>query len=78
MNRLPRRDGGIILGHMLTTLGGIECEMTITRLAADRFYLLSAIAAETHDLDWLEQHKTSDEQVEVRDVTAEYGILAIE
>ena len=28
---------------MLTELGGIECEMTITRLGKDRYYLNSAI-----------------------------------
>ena len=55
-NRLPARDGGIRLVHMLTELGGIECEMTIARLAPDRFYLTSAIMGQSHDLDWLTQH----------------------
>ena len=55
-NRLPARDGGIRLVHMLTELGGIECEMTIARLAPDRFYLTSAIMGQSHDLDWLVDH----------------------
>ena len=55
-NRLPVRDGGIRLVHMLTELGGIECEMTIARLSPDRFYLTSAIMGQSHDLDWLVQH----------------------
>ena len=40
-NRLPVANGGIRLCHLLTELGGIEGEMTITRLADDRFYLNS-------------------------------------
>ena len=76
-NRLPRRDGGIVLGHLLTTLGGIESEMTITRMAEDRYYCLSAAVAELHDLDWLCQHVEAGEQVEVRNVTDERGVLVL-
>jgi len=76
-NRIPRRDGGIVLSHMLTDLGGIECEATITRLAADRFYVLSAAVAELHDLDWLEQHIDDGEDVSVTNVTHDYGVLVL-
>ena len=76
-NRLPARDGGIRLTHMLTELGGIECEMTIARLAPDRFYLTSAIMGQSHDLDWLAQHVDDGEDVTVSDVTDSIGILAV-
>jgi dimethylglycine dehydrogenase len=76
-NRLPRRDGGIVLAHMLTELGGIECECTITRLGPERFYLLSALVAELHDLDWLVQHVAEGEAVTVEDVTHGYGVLVV-
>ena len=76
-NRLPARDGGIRLTHMLTELGGIECEMTIARLAPDRFYLTSAIMGQSHDLDWLVQHVDDGEDVTVSDVTDSTGILAV-
>ena len=52
-DKLPNKDGGIRLTHMLTSLGGIECEMTITRLSPERFYLNSSIMGELHDLCWL-------------------------
>ncbi len=76
-NRLPARDGGIRLTHMLTELGGIECEMTIARLASDRFYLTSAIMGQSHDLDWLVQHIADTEDVKVADVTDSTGLLAV-
>ena len=76
-NKLPSNDGGIRLTHMLTPLGGIECEMTITQLGPERFYLNSSIMGELHDLDWLNQHVGEDEEVSIRDVTDEIAILAI-
>ncbi|MFQ5784155.1 MAG: FAD-dependent oxidoreductase [Alphaproteobacteria bacterium] len=76
-NRMPRRDGGIVLAHMLTERGGIECEATVTRLGAGHFYVLSAIVAELHDLDWLVQHIEQGEDVTVSDVTDDVGVLVL-
>ena len=76
-NRMPAADGGTRLTHMLTELGGIECEVTITRLGPERFYVNSAIVGQFHDRDWLVAHIAEGEAVEVRDVTEEMGILAI-
>ena len=66
-NRLPASDGGIRLTHMLTALGGIECEMTVARLGTDRYYLTSAIMGQSHDLDWLVQHAPDGTDVRVGD-----------
>ena len=76
-NRLPGRDGGIRLTHMLTELGGIECEMTVTRFGPEDFYLSSAIMGQSHDLDWLVQHIEPGADVAVADVTAETGLLGL-
>jgi dimethylglycine dehydrogenase len=76
-NRLPKKTGGIRLVHMLTDLGGIECEMTITRLGPQDFYINSAISAEQHDLDWLRFHIEDGEDVTITDVTNEMGLLAV-
>jgi dimethylglycine dehydrogenase len=62
---------------MLTHLGGIECEMTITRLGPERFYINSAIMGELHDLDWLNFHVEPGEDIVVRDVTEDMAILAV-
>jgi dimethylglycine dehydrogenase len=74
---MPTTDGGTRLTHLLTELGGIECEMTITRLGPERFYLNSAIVGQFHDRDWLTFHAEPGEDVTVRDVTEEMGILAL-
>ena len=76
-NRLPTRDGGMRLVHMLTDLGGIEAEMTITRLGEQRFYLNSGITGQWHDFDWLVSHIRPGEQAQVTDMTDRRGILAV-
>ena len=76
-NRVPRRDGRVVLAHALTELGGIESEFTVTRFDERRFYLLSAAVAQIHDYDWLVQHRHEGEDVAIADVTDDYGALAV-
>ena len=76
-NKIPKRDGEIALVHMLTNLGGIECEATITRLEGSIFYLLSASVAEIHDYDWIIQNILPEEEVIVQNVTDNFGVLSL-
>ncbi|HEY2620326.1 MAG TPA: FAD-dependent oxidoreductase [Acetobacteraceae bacterium] len=76
-NRLPRRDGGIALAHALTSRGGIASEFTVTRLAPDRFFLVSACAAELHDLDLLRDRRRPGERVVIENVTSRWGTLVL-
>jgi dimethylglycine dehydrogenase len=76
-NRMPRRDGGIVLAHMLTADGMIESESTITRLSEGRYYLLSGAVAQLHDLDLLCQGVREGEDVTVVDVTDDIGVLVL-
>ena len=76
-NRVPGRDGAVVLTQMLTSLGGIESEATVTQLSEDYYYLISAATAEIHDLDWLVQHIYPDDAVSVTNVTDNYGVLVL-
>ena len=76
-NLIPKRDGGLALVHMLTELGGIESEATVTRLTENHFYVLSAAVAEIHDLDWFIQHILPEENVSISNVTDDYGVLVL-
>jgi dimethylglycine dehydrogenase len=51
--------------------------MTVTRLADDQFYVLSAAGAELRDLDYLTQAKTAEEDVEIINVTDNRGVLVL-
>ena len=76
-NSLAKRAGGITLSHMLTHNGCIESEMTITRLANDHFYVLSGAGAEEKDLDMMLQGKYGAEDVTIRNVTDDFGMLVL-
>ncbi|MGD2008390.1 MAG: FAD-dependent oxidoreductase, partial [Cellvibrionales bacterium] len=76
-NRVSSKDGGITLAHFLSKNGRILGETTVTRVGADHFYLLSAASAELRDLDHLQQQIESDEQVTIRNVTDERGVIVL-
>jgi dimethylglycine dehydrogenase len=76
-NRMPTRTGGIVLAHILSVNGRILGEVTVTRFADDRFYLLSAAGAELRDLDHLTQGRLDNEDVTISNVTDDRGVLVL-
>ncbi len=76
-NRVSRRNGGIVLAHALNESGRILNELTITRLAPDRFYLLSGATSQVRDYDILNFAKLDTETVSIRDITEDYGSLVL-
>jgi dimethylglycine dehydrogenase len=76
-NRMPKTDGGIVLAHFLSEEGRIAGEVTVTRLAEDRFYLLSGAGAEERDLDHLTHQVQDGEAVEIANVTDNRGVLVV-
>jgi 4-methylaminobutanoate oxidase (formaldehyde-forming) len=62
--------GRIVYTSMLNTRGGIECDLTVTRVAAGRFMLVTGTALGQHDLGWLRAHMPDDGSVQVNDLTS--------
>jgi dimethylglycine dehydrogenase len=63
--------------HLLSPGGRIQGEMTVTRLGDDRFYALSAAAAELRDRDFLLQSLAPGESVRIENVTEQRGVLVV-
>jgi 4-methylaminobutanoate oxidase (formaldehyde-forming) len=76
-NRVAREVGRVTYTQMLNERGGIECDFTVTRLAADRFRIVSGTAFGQHDLAWIRQHVPDDGSVQVADVTSQYACLGV-
>jgi dimethylglycine dehydrogenase len=76
-NKIPTRAGGITLTHVLSEQGRIGGEMTITRLADDAYYVLSAGGAEMRDLDYLVQGKLDTEDATITNVTDDRGNIVV-
>ena len=76
-NRVARDVGAITYTQMLNAKGGIECDFTVTRLAPDRFRIVTGTAFGRHDLAWIRQHAPADNSVTVEDVTSKYACLGL-
>ena len=50
------RSARVTYTQMLNARGGIECDFTVTRLADDRFRIVTGTAFGQHDLAWIRQH----------------------
>ena len=76
-NRVARGRGAITYTQMLNQDGGIECDFTVTRLAEDRFRIVTGTAFGRHDLAWIRDHLPSDRSVEVEDVTPAFACVGL-
>lgn len=76
-NPAPRKPGGVALTHALTDSGGVRSEFTLTCLAEDHYYVVSAAAAEDHDADVLRAELPTDGTVELERCTARWGCLLV-
>lgn len=75
-NRLPKKPGGIALTHLLNRRGRIEIELTIVRLAEDRFYLVCAAFFEQRLLDHLALHR-GEEDIQVITRSDDWAALSL-
>jgi 4-methylaminobutanoate oxidase (formaldehyde-forming) len=69
--------GRIVYTSMLNRRGGIECDFTVTRLAADRFLIVTGTAFGNHDLGWIRKHLPEDESVSANDRTSARACFGI-
>jgi dimethylglycine dehydrogenase len=76
-NRVPVEPGRMALTQACRESGGIECDLTVTRLDDDSYYVVSAAATEEHDFAWLEAQLRANENVLLENVTDRYGVLTL-
>ena len=82
LNRLATADvdvapGRIVYTQWLNERGGIEADLTITRLAEREYLVVTAAVAQTRDLAWLKRHIGDDDRCWVTDVTSGIAMLSV-
>ncbi len=77
-NRVPAREGGIVLSHLLNARGRIEAETTVVRVGEQRFYFVCAAFFEQRVLDWLRRHVRSHEAVRIENRSRDFGAIALQ
>lgn len=76
-NKIERPDGSVIYTQMLNDRGGIQCDLTVTRIAADRFYIVTGTGFRTHDFTWIKRNIPADCDVRLDDVTVQRFTLSL-
>lgn len=69
-NQMDQAVGTVTYTQMLNEHGGIECDLTVTRLAADRFQIITGTAFGNHDLSWMRSQMPTDGSVYLNDITS--------
>ena len=75
-NEMDVEAGRIVYTQMLNARGGIECDLTVTRLSETCYFLVVPGATLRRDLAWLRKH-LADEFVVITDVTAAEAVLCV-
>ncbi len=74
-NDVTKPAGRLTYTQLLNTRGGIECDLTVARLAADHFYIVTGTGFRTHDFGWISDHLPKG--LVLQDVTEEWGTLSV-
>ncbi len=70
--------GKLTYTHMLNAAGGIECDLTIDRVARDCFVLYSSAGVHNRDMHWMRRHIAPDQHVTLTDITAAHSVLNLQ
>ena len=82
LNRICTADVAVSAGRIVYTQwcnerGGVEADVTVTRLDADRFLVVTTGTQTMRDLDWLRRSIPADAHVTVADVTSGEAVIGI-
>ena len=72
---VDRAVGALTYTQMLNRKGGIECDLTVARVAADEFYIVTGTGFATHDFDWISRNLSGECQLS--DVTSGSAVLSL-
>ena len=69
--------GRAVYTGMLNERAGYEADVTVTRLAPDRYLLVTSAASPVRDAAWIERHLRVGEHVSVVDVSSAFAVLGV-
>ena len=69
--------GSVIYAQFCNPSGGIEADLTVTRLGPERFYIVTGAGFGVHDADWIVRHLPRDGSVHLIDMTSARAVINI-
>jgi len=77
-NQMDKPLGSVTYTQMLNKKGGIECDLSVSRIGQDHFYLVTGTAFIKHDLSWIQKHlPDKGASVFVTDITSGRACLTL-
>jgi glycine cleavage system aminomethyltransferase T/glycine/D-amino acid oxidase-like deaminating enzyme len=76
-NDVAVQPGRIVYTALLNDAGGIESDLTLTRLAEDSYLLVTGSQQVARDRHWISGNIADDEHVTISNVTSAYGVLGV-
>jgi glycine cleavage system aminomethyltransferase T len=69
--------GRMVYTHWLNLRGGIEADLTVTRLSENEFFIVSGAAVTGKDMDWMRRNIPADAHCIVNDVTNAWSVFGV-
>ncbi|MEQ9326038.1 MAG: FAD-dependent oxidoreductase [Rhodospirillales bacterium] len=76
-NHVTKAPGRLTYTQMLNSRGGIECDLTVARMADDHFYIVTGTGFRSHDAAWIGRHIPEGCKATLTDVTEQWGTLSL-
>jgi len=76
-NDLDKPVGAVTYTQFLNPKGGIESDVTVTRLRDDEFRIISGTSFVSNDFGWIQLHLPADGSVELEDETEKLACLGL-
>ncbi len=77
VSNMDKPAGSVIYTQLCNERGGIECDLTISRIADDKFYVVTGSSFGVHDFNWIARHLPDDGSVVMNEVTSAFAVINI-
>jgi glycine cleavage system aminomethyltransferase T/glycine/D-amino acid oxidase-like deaminating enzyme len=76
-NNIDTQIGRIVYTQWLNQAGGVEADLTVTRLGEESYLVVSGPATQTRDLNWLRRNTPRGAHVVITDVTSSLAVISV-
>ncbi|MGD1942501.1 MAG: FAD-dependent oxidoreductase [Leptolyngbyaceae cyanobacterium] len=76
-NNIDQPVGKVIYTAMLDANGGIMCDLTVSRLAPEKYWVVTGGSVQGHDWAWMQAHLPATGTVRLTDVSSSYCCVGL-
>ena len=77
VSNMDKPIGSVVYTQLCNPRGGIEADLTVTRLEQNQFYIVTGAGFGVHDADWIRQNLPDDGSAILIEVTSAFAVINI-